>query len=191
MMLNPRLEPVSQLHLRWSDEELKEFGLEKLKELLKDLELERKYREKVGRMDFDMLDIVCDHAWDSLLPEFWDEYKKLGSVKKCQSYEEIKDFCKVVNLIYKHAYKLHTQLGFSTCDWYELSTDDEELKPIQFPITPSYLVRSKRFRAKFDALEGYIMMRREFRDTDLKSMSEGIERYKRLIREIEETANKS
>lgn len=52
-------------------------------------------------MDDHMLDKVWDYGLCELVPRFQREYKEHGTMIKCPSYEEIKDFCKVLTLIQK------------------------------------------------------------------------------------------
>ena len=48
-------------------------------------------------MDDHMFDRVWDYGLCELVPRFQSEYKECGSVMSCPSYEEIKDYCKVLN----------------------------------------------------------------------------------------------
>lgn len=55
-------------------------------------------------MDDHMFDRVWDYGLCGLVPQFQKEYKEHGVMSKCPSYEEIKDFCKVLNIMQKWAY---------------------------------------------------------------------------------------
>lgn len=52
-------------------------------------------------MDDHMFDFVESYGNCELVPRFQEEYKKYGTIRNCPSYEEVKDFCKVLNLILK------------------------------------------------------------------------------------------
>lgn len=55
-------------------------------------------------MDDHMFEWVYDYGMCELVPRFQKEYKEFGTVTSCPSYDEIKDFCKVLTLINKWDY---------------------------------------------------------------------------------------
>lgn len=55
-------------------------------------------------MDDHMYDRVWTYGNYELVPRFQKEYSECGSVQKCSSYQEIKEFCKVLNIIRKWIY---------------------------------------------------------------------------------------
>lgn len=55
-------------------------------------------------MDDHMFDRVWDYGLCELVPRFQSEYKEFGSVMSCPSYEEIKDYCKVLTILQKWDY---------------------------------------------------------------------------------------
>lgn len=59
-------------------------------------------------MDDHMFDRVMDYGLWGLIPRFQEEYKEYETMAECPSYEEAKDFCKVLNLIHKWAYDSFT-----------------------------------------------------------------------------------
>lgn len=54
-------------------------------------------------MDDHLFDRVWNYGSYGLIPQFQREYKEHGVMSKCPSYEEVKDFCKILNLIQKWA----------------------------------------------------------------------------------------
>lgn len=52
-------------------------------------------------MDDHMFEWVREYGNSWLVPRFQSEYEKYKEIKKCPSYEEIKDFCKVMNILAK------------------------------------------------------------------------------------------
>ena len=46
-------------------------------------------------MDDRILAKVWDYGMCELVPRFQREYNEYGTMSKCQSYEEIKDYCNV------------------------------------------------------------------------------------------------
>lgn len=55
-------------------------------------------------MDDHLFDEVYSYGMSELVPRFQKEFNKYGLLNKCPSFEEIKDFCKVLNLIEKWDY---------------------------------------------------------------------------------------
>ena len=52
-------------------------------------------------MDDHLYSLVMDYAECDLIPRFQTEYKELGKMNLCPSYEEMKDLCTAVNAIAK------------------------------------------------------------------------------------------
>lgn len=55
-------------------------------------------------MDDHVYDRIKDYAEAYLIPIFNQEYKATGNMRKCEHYEEMKDLCKVLNIIAKYTY---------------------------------------------------------------------------------------
>lgn len=55
-------------------------------------------------MDDHLYGQVLAYAEAWLIPKFQQEYKETGKMKECAHYEEMKDLCKVLNIIVKYTY---------------------------------------------------------------------------------------
>lgn len=71
-------------------------------------------------MDDHMFDKVWEYGLSGLVPEFQKEYAKYGTMQKCPSYEEIKDFCKVLSLIVKWDYTRRDQTPYKPSDLLDI-----------------------------------------------------------------------
>ena len=70
-------------------------------------------------MDDHLYEYVMDYGNCLLIQYFNEEYKKYGKMSLCPSYEEVKDFCKVLNLILKWDFTRNRNI-----EWYKVSPRD-------------------------------------------------------------------
>lgn len=68
-------------------------------------------------MDDHMLEWVEDYGKCELVPRFQKEYKECGKITACPSYEEMKDFCKVLTLIQKWDCTRHDKTPYTPSDF--------------------------------------------------------------------------
>lgn len=54
-----------------------------------------------NKMDDHLYDAIMSYAELELIPRFQTEYKELGKMKLCPSYEEVKDLCTALNAVAK------------------------------------------------------------------------------------------
>lgn len=67
-------------------------------------------------MDDHMFDRVWEYGLCELIPRFQKEYKECNSMTACPSYKEIKDYCKVLNLLQKWDYTRNTKTPYKPSD---------------------------------------------------------------------------
>lgn len=68
------------------------------------------------KMDDHLFDMVWDYGQCELIPRFNADYKKYGTAAACPSYPEIKDYCKVLNVLIKWDYTRKDKTPYKPTD---------------------------------------------------------------------------
>lgn len=54
-------------------------------------------------MDERMYEIILERAKYTTIARFQDQYRMCGSMTKCEIYQEVKDLCKILNVVAPYA----------------------------------------------------------------------------------------